>query len=377
MESLSSLSQTKRIVIKIGSAILVDHTTGELNRPWLDAMAKDIAALKRQNIDVVIVSSGAIALGRALLSLSATALSLPQKQACAATGQTVLTQAYARALNPFDIRTAQALLTLEDTEDRRRGLNARETLKTLLSLSIVPIINENDTVATDEIRYGDNDRLAARTAQMIDADTLILLSDIDGLYTADPRQNTSAKHLPIVEKLTPEIMAMGGGVNASAGVGSGGMATKLAAAEIATQAGCHMCIMNGEDTAPISRLQNGAKASWFLASDAPYNARRRWIQGALDLKGTLTIDAGAAKALSDGKSLLAAGVTHVSGHFEKGDAVSICGPNGNELARGLISYSAKDTAAIKGLKSGDIENCLGYNNGAALIHRDNLASLKS
>lgn len=318
------------------------------------------------------MSSGAVALGRHALGLSSKPLTLPQKQACAATGQTILTRAYADAMKPHGITTAQALLTLEDTENRRRWLNARETLETLISLSIVPIINENDTVATDEIRYGDNDRLAARTAQMVSADTLILLSDIDGLYTADPRINSSAKHLAEIAELTDDVMAMGGGVNIGAGMGSGGMATKLAAAHIATTAGCHMCVMDGAENAPISRLMNGAKCTWFLAADMPQNARSRWISGALDIKGTLTLDTGAARALSEGKSLLAAGVIKVLGRFKKGDAVKLISETGAELARGLVSYDAEDALAIMGRRSSEIEDILGFDNGAALVHRDNL-----
>jgi glutamate 5-kinase len=358
--------------VKIGSAILVDGKTGQLNTDWLNAICKDIATLKSDGKQLIIVSSGAVALGRQALGLGAKPLTLPQKQACAATGQTILTRAYAEAMKPFDIQTAQALLTLEDTENRRRWLNARGTLETLLSLSIIPIINENDTVATDEIRYGDNDRLAARTAQMVGADALILLSDIDGLYTKDPRQNADAKHLPEITDLTPKIMAMGGGVNAEAGFGSGGMATKLAAAQIATAAGCHMCVMDGTDSAPLSRLKSGAKCTWFLASDLPQNARRRWIAGALDIKGTLTLDAGAQKALAKGKSLLAAGVTKITGEFKKGDAVTLISETGSELARGLISYDVADARDIMGHHSREIEARLGYSNGAALVHRDNL-----
>lgn len=372
MHRLSTLKDTKRVVIKIGSAILVDQKTGQLNTDWLAAICNDIATLKSQNKDVIIVSSGAVALGRHTLGLMANPLSLTQKQACAATGQTVLTRAYADAMKPHNVTTAQALLTLDDTENRRRWLNARETLETLLALSIVPIINENDTVATDEIRYGDNDRLAARTAQMVSADTLILLSDIDGLYTQDPRLNSDAKHLAEITELTSEIMAMGGGVNSGAGMGSGGMATKLSAAQIATAAGCHMCVMNGAASAPITRMKEGAKCTWFLAADIPQNARRRWIGGALDIKGSLTLDDGAIVALGQGKSLLAAGVIAVSGTFKKGDAVKLISGNGTELARGLVSYDASDAHKIMGRQSSDIITLLGYDNGASLVHRDNL-----
>ncbi len=374
MHGLSTLKGAKRVVIKIGSAILVDQNSGQLNTDWLSALCKDVADLKAQNKDVILVSSGAVALGRHALGLTTKPLTLSQKQACAATGQTILTRAYADSMKPYDMMTAQALLTLEDTENRRRWLNARETLETLLSLSIVPIINENDTVATDEIRYGDNDRLAARTAQMVSADTLILLSDIDGLYTADPRRNSAAKHLPEIAELSSEIMAMGGGVNTGAGLGSGGMATKLLAAQIATAAGCHMCVMDGADNTPITRLNSGAKCTWFLATDRPQNARRRWIGGALDTKGTLTLDAGAVRALAQDKSLLAAGVIKIAGTFKKGDAVKLISETGAELARGLVSYDSKDARKIMGRQSNEIEGLLGFDNGASLVHRDNLVA---
>lgn len=372
MATLNPFTDARRIVIKIGSALLVNSDTGALNKSWLEALASDIAPLIEQGIEVVLVSSGAIALGRTRLGLFGKILSLPEKQACASVGQSSLTQAYEKALAQHDIVTGQALLTLDDTEDRRRWLNARSTLGTLLSLSAVPIINENDTVATDEIRYGDNDRLAARAAQMLGADTLILLSDIDGLYDKDPRQNANAKHLPIVDAVTAEIIAMGGAANAASKVGTGGMVTKLAAARIATNAGCYMCIMNGQELSPLTRLQDGVKCSWFKATANPVDARRQWITGALRSKGTLTIDKGASNALKQGKSLLAAGVTSVTGIFHKGDSVSVCDQSGAEVAQGLSSYDGDDARKIIGLKSSDIEDKLGYHNGAALIHRDNM-----
>ena len=371
----NTLASANRLVIKIGSAILVESETGRLREDWLASVCADIAALKAQGKELIIVSSGAIALGRARLGLMGQKLSLNDKQACAATGQSLLTLAYERAFETHNIVTAQALLTLNDTESRRRWLNARLTLKTVLRHGGVPIINENDTVATDEIRYGDNDRLAARTAQMLGADALILLSDIDGLYTADPRNDESAKHLPVIENLTDEIMAMGGGVNAQAGVGSGGMATKLAAAKIAVQAGCSMCIMDGREAAPLTRLANGERCSWFYAQDNPKKARSQWIGGTLKTVGSIIIDAGAAKALTEGNSLLAAGVSKLEGDFRKGDAVSVLDSEGAELARGIVSYDAADAEKILGLKSKDIERVLGYDNGAALIHRDNLVML--
>lgn len=367
-----SLSDSRRMVIKIGSALLVDVETGDLRQKWLESICQDIAQLRNNGTDVIIVSSGAIALGRKRLGLSGRKLSLAEKQACAATGQSRLTQAYERALGTHGIITAQALLTLNDTENRRRWLNARLTLETLLGLKAVPIINENDTVATDEIRYGDNDRLAARTAQMLGADRLILLSDIDGLYTKDPRHHSDAKHLPLVETLTPAILAMGGAPNEEAQMGTGGMATKLLAARIAVEAGCHMCIMNGTDRHPLQRIQDGAKVTWFKARENPVSARRQWIKGSLKPRGTLVIDSGAVKALASGKSLLAAGILEAKGSYSKGDALSICDIEGTEKARGLTAYSAKETRAILGLNSSDIGKILGYENGGAVIHRDNM-----
>ena len=365
-------SSAQTIVIKIGSAILVNAKTHELRKDWLAALASDLAALTDKRI--ILVSSGAIALGRHRLGLIETSLTLPQKQACAAAGQSSLTRAYEDALERRGIVTAQALLTLNDTENRRRWLNARSTLDTLLELGAVPIINENDTVATDEIRYGDNDRLAARTAQMIGADLLILLSDIDGLYTADPRVNDAAAHLPLVSDLTEDIMAMAGTSNAASGVGTGGMVTKLAAAQIATQAGCDMIICDGRKVGALSALGRGAKHTRFKAKSNPRKARAQWIGGTLKPSGTLHIDAGAAKALKAGSSLLPAGVTSVSGDFQKGDAVSVIA-DGAEIARGLVAYDLSEADRIKGLKSSETTAVLGYENGAALIHRDNLVML--
>jgi len=371
------LAEAKRIIIKIGSALLVDPGTGALRRAWVDSLAQDIAGLKAEGKEVILVSSGAIALGRARLGLSGTVLSLAQKQACAAAGQSELTRAYERALEPHNILTAQALLTLNDTENRRRWLNARSTLDTLLSLGVVPVINENDTVATDEIRYGDNDRLAARAAQMLGADVLVLLSDIDGLYTADPRSNPEAGHIAVIEKISPEVLAMAGAANKASAVGTGGMVTKLAAARIAVLAGCHMSISDGRENNPIGRLRSGARHSWFVAEQNPKSARRQWISGSLKAHGTLIIDAGAVKALMGGKSLLAAGVTALSGDFRKGDAVQVENSAGEEIARGLVAYDAVEAEKLLGLRSGDIVKVLGYDNGAALIHRDNLVMKKS
>ncbi len=372
MATLNPFIPAKRVVVKIGSALLVTPDTGQLKTDWLRALCQDLAKYRAHGIEFVLVSSGAIALGRARLGLLGRNLSLPEKQACAAAGQSMLTQGYEKALAEHNIITAQALLTLTDTENRRRWLNARQALETLLSLGAVPVINENDTVATEEIRYGDNDRLAARTAQMIGADTLILLSDIDGLYTSDPRICSDAQHLPVIDRITPEIIAMGGAPNAAANVGTGGMATKLAAAQIAARAGCYMCIINGHPLAPLSRLENGELCSWFKPVANPVDARRQWITGSIRPKGQLFIDKGAAKALASGKSLLAAGVTAIDGDFYKGDTVSIVDEHSHEIARGLVSYDVADAALILGLKSGDILEALGYDNGAALVHRDNL-----
>ncbi|WP_409432087.1 glutamate 5-kinase [Litorimonas sp. RW-G-Af-16] len=371
---MSALPRYNRLVIKIGSAILVDAETGLLRSDWLDQCATDIKALRDQGTQIVLVSSGAIALGRKRLALSGK-LSLSEKQACASVGQSRLTQAYERALGAQDIIAAQALLTLRDTENRLRWLNARSSMETLIGLGAIPVINENDTVATDEIRYGDNDRLAARAAQMLGADGLILLSDIDGLYTADPRTNTDAKHLPEIEALTDDIMAMGAGANTSAAVGTGGMATKLLAAKIATQAGCEMIICDGRKVGALGALVQGAKHSRFLAQQSPKNARAQWIAGTLKPRGAVQIDAGAEAALARGKSLLAAGVTRIIGTFGKGDAVTVRTAAGQDIARGLIAYSSTDATQIVGVKSSEIERVLGYQNGTALIHRDNLAML--
>ncbi len=376
MESINPFIQSRSLVLKIGSALLVDSQTGRLKQSWLEALCHDIATARQAGLDIMIVSSGAVALGRARLGLLRQKLTLAEKQACAAAGQSRLTQAYENHLAKHNIQAAQVLFTLNDTENRRRWLNARSTLQALMGYGIVPIINENDTVATDEIRYGDNDRLAARTAQMLGADTLILLSDIDGLYTDDPRQNPQAEHLPIIETLSDTILAMAGKANQSAGVGTGGMVTKLNAAQIATQAGCYMCIMNGSQDAPLSRLVAGERVSWFKATTNPKDARRQWISGSLRPKGHIHIDAGAEKALRACKSLLPAGVTAIDGNFSKGDAVSIVTAQGQAFARGLIAYDAKAARKIMGTNTTDIGPILGYDNGPALIHKDNLVILE-
>ena len=367
----SPLSSAKRIVIKIGSALLVDYQSARPRQGWLHALAEDVVIFKQSGGQVVIVSSGSIALGRFTLGLKRSHR-LDEKQAAAAAGQSRLMHAYETAFATHSVPVAQALLTPDDTERRRRWLNARATLETLLRLGAVPIVNENDTVATEEIRYGDNDRLAARVAQMIGADALILLSDIDGLYERDPRSDPTAAHIPEVRAITPAIEAMAGGINAAAAVGSGGMRTKIEAAKIATAAGCAVAIMKGQDNRPLSRLRDGARATWFLPHETPKAAYKSWIAGALAPQGAVQVDGGAVTALKSGKSLLPAGVTDVRGAFEKGDAVRILGPEGGEIGRGLASYDSSDAAKIKGLKSAAIEEALGYEAGAALIHADDL-----
>lgn len=361
------LATARRIVIKIGSALLVDEQ-GQPARAWLASLADDVAAARAAGQKVAIVSSGAIALGRRVLNLPKSAR-LEEKQAAAAAGQARLMGAYEEAFARHNIPVAQALLTPDDTERRRRWLNARATLSTLLDLGATPIINENDTVATVEIRYGDNDRLAARAAQMISADALILFSDIDGLYTADPRKQPDASFIAEVTAITPEIEAMAGDAGA---LGSGGMRTKIEAAKIATRAGCAVAITKGADPHPLQRLREGARATWFLPTASPRAAYKAWIAGHLAPQGALIVDAGAAEALKSGKSLLPAGVTAVQGRFEKGDAVRILGPDGGELARGLARYDAADAERIKGLKSTAIAEALGYAVGASLVHADDL-----
>ena len=363
----------KRVVIKIGSALLARPERDE----WVAALAGDAAALRAQGCEVVIVSSGAVALGRVKLGMGSSASRLDEKQAAAAAGQVELIRLYERAFEPHGLSVAQALLTLDNTETRPRWLNARATLNRLLALGALPIVNENDTVATSELRYGDNDRLAARVAEMLGADGLVLLSDVDGLYDADPRSNRSAAHIPVVSQITPEIEAMAGGANQAAGVGSGGMASKITAAMIAARAGAWTLIMDGRPTAPLTRLDDGARSTLFEAETTPMNARKRWIAGALHPTGALTVDDGALSALRNGKSLLPAGVVAARGAFTRGDAVSICGPSGAEIARGLAGYDARETQAILGKRSDDIEAALGYRRGVALVHRDDLVMMEA
>ena len=366
---IRSLSRVKRVVIKIGSALLVDRATG-IRKAWLDAICDDIAALKARGTDVLVVSSGAIALGRSVLAMPSGALKLEESQACAAVGQIALARYWAESLSRHEIVAGQILLTLGDTEERRRYLNARATLQQLLKIGAVPIINENDTVATTEIRYGDNDRLAARVATMAGADLLVLLSDIDGLYTAPPHLDPDARFLDTIEEITPDIEAMAGG--AASELSRGGMRTKIDAGKIATSAGCAMIIASGKTMNPLAGIEQGARHSWFAPSRSPVTARKTWIAGQLQPAGVINVDAGAEGALKSGKSLLPAGVRAVSGNFHRGDTVSIIGAEGREIARGLAGYDAEEARRICGRKSNEIEKILGYAGRAAMIHRDDL-----
>ncbi|MEP6150236.1 MAG: glutamate 5-kinase [Nisaea sp.] len=366
----AGLDDAERIVVKIGSALLVDEDGGEVRRDWLNSLADDIADLKTRGKQVLVVSSGAIAVGRRHLGLPKGPLKLEEKQAAAATGQIQLAHAYQEALARHSITVAQILLSPDDTEERRRHLNARSTLTALLGLGAVPVVNENDTVATEEIRFGDNDRLGARVAQMVSADALILLSDIDGLYTADPRRDPAAAHIPFVEHIDAEIEAMAG--TAGSDHASGGMVTKIPAGKIATAAGCRMAIAKGYAPHPLRAISDGAPVTWFAAATTPRGARKNWIAGSLTPKGSLTLDEGALKALNRGKSLLPAGVTKVGGSFERGDLVEILDPAGRPVARGLSAYGAADAKRIAGYKSREIERVLGYRGRDELVHRDDL-----
>jgi glutamate 5-kinase len=371
--SVSPLSSAKRIVVKVGSALLVDQETGRLNRAWLETLVDDLLRLRARHQQVILVSSGAIALGRRHLNLAKGPLRLEEKQAAAAVGQIRLAHAYKELLEAKGVTVAQVLLTLEDSERRRRYLNARATLSALLELGAMPVINENDTVATAEIRYGDNDRLAARVAQMASADCLVLLSDVDGLYTADPNKDPNAQFIERVPQVTPEIEAMAG--RSMSDVGSGGMATKILAAKIAVSAGCHMCISAGHHEHPVRRIEEGARATWFVPTANPRAARKQWIAGTLRPAGALVIDEGALRALRGGKSLLPAGVKSATGRFERGDTVSVVTPDGTEVARGIVAYSDSDAARIAGRKSSEIEALLGFIGRVEMIHRDDLVIL--
>ena len=366
--AVPDVAKGRRLVIKIGSALLVDQKHG-LRRAWLSALALDVAEARERGTDVVLVSSGSIALGRLVLKLPGRALTLEQSQAAAAVGQIRLARAYEEVLAPYDITTAQILMTLADTEDRRRYLNSRATMETLLGLNVVPIVNENDTVATDEIRFGDNDRLAAQIAVTIGADQLILLSDVDGFYTANPKTDPDAVRLEVVEDITPEIEAMAG--DPVSGMSKGGMKTKLMAARTAAAGGCAMAIMEGSVLRPLTALAEGAPRTWFLPERDPQAARKRWISG-MKPRGELRLDDGAAAALQAGKSLLPAGVVRVTGNFGRGEPVVIVAPDGTTLGKGLVRYTAAEAKAIVGHRSSEIEEILGYQGRAALIHRDDM-----
>src|SRR5688572_2011561 len=365
-----ALADFRRIVVKVGSSLLVDSKAGRVKEDWLASLAEDIAGLHKDRRDLLVVSSGAIAFGRAVLKLPKGLLKLEDSQAAAAVGQIALARTWAEMLSRHRITAGQVLVTLQDTEERRRYLNARSTIERLLAWRAVPVINENDTVATTEIRYGDNDRLAARVATMASADLLVLLSDVDGLYDAPPGGNARATRIPLVARITPEIEAMAGAAGSE--LSRGGMQTKIEAGKIATQAGTHMVIASGRIAHPLKAVADGAACTWFLAAGNPVTARKKWIAGSLEPKGILTIDKGAVAALNSGKSLLPAGVVKVEGAFARGDAVVIRGPDGAEVARGLVAYDAEDADKIKGRSSSDILLILGFEGRAEMVHRDHL-----
>jgi glutamate 5-kinase len=369
-KSVQGVKTARRVVIKIGSSLLVQAGSGRINRHWLGTLCEDIVRMRGRNQQVVLVSSGAIALGRRMLGMPQGCLKLEESQAAAAAGQVLLAHAYLEALAPSGLQAAQVLLTLSDTEQRRRYLNARNTLKTLLDLGVIPVVNENDTVATEEIRYGDNDRLAARVAQLVSADCLVLLSDVDGLYAADPGLDPGAEFIPLVDQLTPELEALARGPRS--GMGSGGMQTKLMAARIALGAGCHVAIANGHVENPLQQLENGGRCTWFVRHASPAAARKQWIAGSLKPKGSLQLDGGARDALLAGNSLLPAGVTEVLGEFDRGDAVRLLGPDGRVLGVGLCAYPSAEAGAIKGVRSSRIADILGYQGRDELVHRDDL-----
>ena len=364
------LTDFRRIVVKIGSSLLIDARGGRLNEKWLASLAADIATLHADKRDILVVSSGAIALGRTVLKLPAGELALEDSQGAAAVGQIALARTWTEALSRHDITAGQVLVTPGDTEERRRYLNARSTIDRLLQWRAVPVINENDTVATNEIRYGDNDRLAARVATMVSADLLVLLSDVDGLYDTPPGTGATARHVPRVERITPEVEAMAGA--AGSGLSRGGMQTKIEAGKIATAAGTHMVIASGHLDHPLRAIEDGARCTWFLTAGNPVTARKKWIAGSLEPKGTLTIDAGAVAALRRGNSLLPVGVVRIEGGFARGDAVIIRGPDGVEIGRGLCAYDAEDAQKIRGRSSSDIDAILGFSGRAEMVHRDDL-----
>jgi len=370
MTAAPALADFRRIVVKVGSSLLVDAAAGRVKEEWLASLAQDVAALHAGKRDVLVVSSGAIALGRSVLRLPPGLLKLEDSQAAAAVGQIALARIWAEILSRHGITAGQVLVTLQDTEERRRYLNARSTIERLLEWRAVPVINENDTVATSEIRYGDNDRLAARVATMVSADLLVLLSDVDGLYDAPPGENPQAKLIPLVSQITPEIEAMAGAAGSE--LSRGGMQTKIEAGKIATRAGTHMVIASGRVAHALDAIAQGAPCTWFLTPANPVTARKRWIAGSLEPKGILIIDAGAVAALRRGKSLLPAGVIRIDGQFARGDAVIIRGPDGDEIGRGLVAYDADDAEKIKGRSSGDILLILGFEGRSEMVHRDHL-----
>jgi glutamate 5-kinase len=366
-----SIDQFRRVVVKVGSSLLVDHEAGALRVDWLEALADDLRAIHDRGADVLVVSSGAVALGRSVLKLGRGTLKLEDSQAAAAVGQIALARTWAEALAARGIVAGQILVTLNDTEERRRYLNARETIGRLLDWRAAPIINENDTVATTEIRYGDNDRLAARVAAMVSADLLILLSDVDGLYTGPPHSDPSAEWVPIVARVTAAVEAMAGG--AASVFSRGGMRTKIEAAKIATSGGAHMIIADGRVLHPLGAIAAGARCTWFLSPSTPKAARKTWIAGSLEPRGSVRLDAGAVRALASGASLLPAGVTTVEGEFARGDCVIIRDPEGAEIGRGLVAYDAQDALRIIGRNSREIETVLGVAGRPELIHRDDMA----
>jgi glutamate 5-kinase len=365
-----ALSSFRRIVVKVGSSLLVDSSAGALKRAWLESLAADIAALHGEGRDMLVVSSGSIALGRAVLKLPRGPLKLEEAQAAAAVGQIALARSWSEVLSAHGLSAGQVLVTLGDTEERRRYLNARSTIAKLLEWRSVPVINENDTVATTEIRYGDNDRLAARVATMASADLLVLLSDIDGLYDKPPAAGNDARLVPVVPRITPDIEAMAGASGSE--LSRGGMVTKIEAGKIATTAGTHMIIASGHVQHPLQAIAKGAACTWFLTPANPVTSRKKWIAGSLEPRGALHIDAGAVRALRSGKSLLPAGVTKVEGAFDRGDAVVVRGPDGAEIGRGLIAYDLADAEQIKGRSSADVRELLGYEGRTEMIHRDDL-----
>jgi glutamate 5-kinase len=372
-DSAAPLTQARRVVVKVGSALLVDGDSGRVNRAWLETLVEDLLRLRKRGQRVILVSSGAIALGRRRLGLKHGTLRLEDSQAAAAVGQIRLAHAYKELLESHDVTVAQVLLTLDDSERRRRYLNARATLESLLELGALPVINENDTVATAEIRYGDNDRLAARVAQMAGADCLVLLSDVAGLYSADPNRDPGARLIREVRQITPDIEAMAG--RSASQLGSGGMSAKIAAARIAVAAGCHLCIAAGAHKHPLRRIEEGADCTWFVPTATPAAARKQWIAGTLRPAGAITVDAGALRALREGRSLLPAGVTGARGRFDRGDTVSVLSAEGAEVARGIIAYSDADAARIMGRRSAELAALLGFRGRDEMIHRDDLVLL--